>query len=65
MFGRLVRRFRLWREQHALAEEIEHHRRQRQDDFESQGMSRAEAVAASRRAMGNTTLVLRRPATSR
>lgn len=41
-----------------LAEEIESHRAHRQDAFERDGLDPAEAVHASRRAMGNVTLAV-------
>ena len=41
-----------------LAEEIEAHRAHRQDAFERDGLDPAEAVHASRRAMGNVTLAV-------
>jgi hypothetical protein len=39
-----------------LAEELETHRAMKQAELEQSGMRRAEAIAASRRALGNITL---------
>jgi putative ABC transport system permease protein len=56
-FLRRVGRWR-WLRRHdaALADEIEYHRALIQADFEARGLTPVEAAAASRRAMGNTTL---------
>src|SRR5262245_52109731 len=57
---KLLRRMTVWMRsrQHGadLADELEHHRAAAQTAFESRGLSPADASAASRRAMGNTTL---------
>ncbi len=57
---KLLRRLGRWRWFHrhdaVLADEIEYHRACIQADLEERGMPPAEAVAASRRAMGNIGL---------
>lgn len=58
---RLWRRLKVWlrwrRHQAEIAEEIAYHRDRKQEAFEAQGMSPADAAAAARRAMGNSTIV--------
>jgi predicted permease len=55
-FRRLVYMMRQSRHDADLREEIETHRAMRVADLERDGMTREEAVAASRRALGNTLL---------
>jgi len=59
---RLLARVARWwwrdRNEAALAEELEHHRSLVQADLETRGLPPAEALAESRRAMGNTTLAM-------
>jgi len=57
---KLLRRIRYWlnrrRAAAELAEEIEAHRRMRQEQLEQSGLSKQEASFASKRAMGNAVL---------
>ena len=58
LFRRLQHLLRRSRHDADLAEEIEAHRAHRQDALERDGLDRADAVHASRRAMGNVTLAV-------
>ena len=55
---RVVHWLRMKRDAAALAQEIEQHRARVQADFEAQGMTSADAAAASRRVMGNTSVAI-------